>query len=144
MNILKVVGFGFVILLLVMSCSSDTPFEAANNTPPQNNTLSKFSEIQAQIFTTTCALSGCHDGSSLVTSLNLSSGKAYNALVNVNSAEKPNLKLVNPGNSDDSYLIHKLTGNDIAGLQMPYGGTPLLKATIDSIARWIDDGAPNN
>lgn len=145
MNLIKIIGLSFWIFIFLMSCSSDTPFEADNNPSPDND-LSEFSKIQSEIFTPTCALSGCHSGSNPQANLNLSAGEAYNALVNVNSIQIPSRKRVAPGNSADSYLIDKLKGTNMAAntSQMPFGGIPLSDAIIDSIAKWIDSGAPNN
>ena len=145
MNMIKIIGLGLWIFILLMSCSSDTPFEADNNPPPDND-LSTFTKIQSEIFTPTCALSGCHTGSNPQANLNLSAGEAYNALVDINSVQIPSRKRVAPGNSADSYLIDKLKGTNMATntSQMPFGGIPLSDATIDSIAKWIDSGAPNN
>lgn len=145
MNVIKIISLGLWVILLLMSCSSDTPFEADINPTPDNN-LSKFSKIQTEIFTPTCAFTGCHTGSSPQANLNLSAGQAYNSLVDVNSVQIPSRKRVAPGNSAGSYLIDKLKGSNMAAgtSQMPFGGTPLSDATIDSIAKWIDSGAPNN
>lgn len=143
MDILKLAGLILLVVLFIFSCSSDTPFEAENN-PPPNTDLSQFSEIQKQIFTPSCAVFGCHAGANPQAGLNLSSGQAHVALVDVISTQKSNLKRVAPGNSADSYLIHKLMGTNISGARMPLGGAELSPAAIDSIAKWIDKGALNN
>lgn len=49
-----------------------------------------------------------------------------------------------PGDTEESLLIQTLRGTWEAGKQMPLGGTPLTKAEIDLIARWIEAGAPDN
>jgi hypothetical protein len=51
---------------------------------------------------------------------------------------------VNPGNPTLSYIIQKLEGSPgISGQRMPFGGPYLDQPTIDVIAQWITDGAPN-
>ncbi|MDG1232960.1 MAG: hypothetical protein P8P91_11930, partial [Pseudomonadales bacterium] len=50
-------------------------------------------DVQSQVFTDTCAGSSCHDGS---VSPNLSSGSAFNAIVNVSSNQSSKL-LIAPG-----------------------------------------------
>ncbi len=45
------------------------------------------------------------------------------------------------GDSDNSYLIHKLEGTATVGARMPQGGPFLDQATIDAIRTWIDQGA---
>jgi hypothetical protein len=71
--------------------------------------------------------------------MNLSS--AANALANlvgVPANECDNRLRVAPGAPANSYLINKLTGQDIcAGERMPRGGTPLSSAQIDTIRAWI-------
>ena len=103
-------------------------------------------ELQENIFSPLCA--GCHSGggATLPSAMNLSNATAsFNALVNVASLEQPALLRVAPGDSDNSYLIHKLEGAPtIDGGQMPLGGTPLDEATIDQVRSWIDAGAENN
>lgn len=105
----------------------------------------KFSDIQAKVFSVKCALSGCHDSGTKASGLDLSAGKAYSHLVNVASQEVPQLKRVAPGKPDQSYLVMKLEGSGgIQGSQMPLGGPPLSQETINTIKKWISDGAANN
>ena len=71
-------------------------------------------------------------------------GDVYAAMVDVPSRERPDLKLVAPGDPDASYLIHKLEGRaGIVGLRMPLNGPPYLTpGQILVIRRWIELGAP--
>ena len=104
-----------------------------------------FTEIQTQIFNASCAQSGCHSGATPQAGMNLSAGSAYANLVGVASSEVPALQRVEPGDADNSYIIHKLEGRaGIVGARMPFGGPFLDQATIDRIGAWIDAGAPNN
>lgn len=129
--------FSFVLL---SSCSKDnSPTEPVN--PPPNGSVYTFSYIQSNVFNTTCAVSGCHAGSSPQAGLNLSSGSAYNNLINVKSVLYPNFDRVEPGSSQNSLIIKLLRGT--LQPKMPQGGS-LSSSVIDSIAAWIDRGAPNN
>jgi len=127
----------------IQSCANQivsecTP-ETTGNTPAVG---ARFSDIQGKVFTPSCALSGCHNGS---VSPNLATGKAYIALYNVDSQQNSNQKLVKPGESNQSYLITKLTGRSgIVNSVMSLGGNKLSAAVIDSIAAWIDKGALDN
>jgi hypothetical protein len=71
-------------------------------------------------------------------------GDAYAALVGVQSTQRPELRRVDPGNPEGSYLIHKLEGRPgIIGLQMPRTGPPnLTDGQLQVIKRWIEIGAP--
>jgi hypothetical protein len=105
------------------------------------------------IFTSSCALSGCHDGIKHEEQLNLSKGASYGSLVNVDvnkCQQQPPLKRVVPSNVAASYLINKLTGVGMCPgeKQMPLDGNghsqPLPQSQIDTITAWVCEGAPNN
>jgi hypothetical protein len=139
--ILLSVGALVLVLVLFLSCSSDTPFEA----PAPSDQLTMFSNIQTQVFDQSCSKSGCHLGANPAANLDLSSGNSYNNLVNIQSSEIPSLLRVKPGDTDSSYLLLKLIGDPgIVGSRMPRGAPPLSNPTIDSIAKWIQEGALNN
>jgi len=101
--------------------------------------------IQTNVFTPTCAVSGCHDGggAGLPRGMDLTNADAsFAVLVDVESTQVPGLPRVTPNDADASYLIDKLEGNQAAGTsRMPLGGPFLEQATIDVIRQWIDDGA---
>lgn len=111
--------------------------------PPPPPAATTLAELQANVFGPIC--SGCHTGvgASLPGSMNLSSTSAsFQSLVGVPSEQQSSLLRVSPGDSANSYLIHKVTGAPtITGARMPFGGTPLDDATIDQIRSWIDAGA---
>ena len=74
--------------------------------------------------------------------MNLTEATAYDELVNRASTEKPDLFRVNPGNPDDSYLIHKLEGREgIVGGRMPLASTPLSEAELELVRTWVAEGA---
>jgi len=100
-------------------------------------------EVQAQVLTPRCALSGCHVTGTPPFGLDMSSVSSSAAnLIGVQSAEKPALDRVAPGDAANSYLYWKLSGNpDINGDPMPASGGPLSPADLALIAAWIDGGA---
>ena len=96
-------------------------------------------QIQAIVFTPKCA--SCHDGigAALPGAMDLSSEAAsLAALVNVASIQDPAIDRVEPGQPDNSYLVHKIDGT--AASQMPPSG-PLPQTEVDAIRQWILDGA---
>jgi hypothetical protein len=104
--------------------------------------ISFINEVQP-IFTASCAVSGCHSGTTPSAGLNLGTN-AYSRIVNVSSGQRATLFLIKPLDPDNSYLIHKIKGNDISGSRMPLGRTPLTVEVIALIENWIRQGALNN
>ena len=109
--------------------------------PPPPSFGPNFSEIQANVFTPTCAVPGCHISAVAPQGLQLDVANSYANLVGVMSSEDPAFLRVNPGNPDASYIIQKLEGTASAGGQMPLGRTPLSASTIATMRQWISDGA---
>jgi hypothetical protein len=104
-----------------------------------------FSQVQSQIFTASCAFSGCHGGSSPAQGMNLTAGSAYANIVNVPSNEQPTLDRIEPNDPAASYMYLKVTGDpSIVGSQMPLDGQPLSQSLIDLLRDWIERGAPND
>lgn len=105
-----------------------------------------FSFIQDNVFTPSCAVSGCHAGPSPAAGQDLSAGEAFANIVGIPSGQVPALQRVNPGNADDSYIVRKLEGGPaIVNNQMPLGQPPLSSELIEAVRSWIDAGAePGN
>ena len=103
-----------------------------------------FSSIQANVFTPSCATSGCHRGASAPRGLRLDEAVSYAMLVNVASSEDPGVLRVAPGNPGASYLVQKLEGSASVGAQMPLNAAPLPQATLDVIRQWITEGAADD
>lgn len=131
------------VLLLIAGCENDNLVDPGDDDEPQ----ATFSDIQANIFNLSCAVSGCHLGASAPQGLDLSAGNAYANLVNVASGQVPDLFRVDPGNADGSYLVIKLEGGSrmAAGTaRMPRGRDPLSSGQIATVREWIEDGALDN
>jgi len=107
--------------------------------------LATFSAVQTQIFSASCAFSGCHGGSSPAQGLDLTAGMSYGQIVNVASAQQPSVDRIEPNDPDNSYLYLKVIGDvSINGGQMPRGGGPLSQDLQDLLRDWIERGAPND
>lgn len=101
--------------------------------------------LQSDIFTPKC--SGCHSGvgSTLPGVQNLTDGNTYASVVGVASIEQSSLMRIQPGDPDNSYLVHKVEGGPaITGVQMPAAGGLLTQTQIGWILAWVTAGAPNN
>ena len=107
-----------------------------------------FSAQIIPIIQSNCAFVACHAASTQFPpgeGLVLDSGVARGNLVDVNSRQQVTRKLVQPEDSDSSYLIRKLEGGvSVSGDRMPQGGPYLLPANMQLFRLWIDQGARNN
>ena len=133
-----------VLLLLLAGCGTvKSPTEPPEET---GGTAFTFSQIQAEVFTPSCAKAGCHAAVDSPIGMILDAGRSYGEIVNRPSVENPSLDRVEPGDPERSYLVRKLRGDpDITGSRMPLDrpeGLP--REQIDGIIGWIRAGAPNN
>jgi hypothetical protein len=145
-------GIGVLGLVMAGALVSGCDQKLSDVTGPSPNLQPTYASIQTEIFQTTdlagrTACITCHtdQGRTPAGLLNLRVDP-YAALVNVPSRQRPELKLIAPGDPDNSYLIHKLEGGpNIVQLRMPRNGPPFLTdGQILVIRRWIAIGAPQN
>jgi hypothetical protein len=150
--------FYFIIIISCFSCKEEVnPFDFNNNISSDNDTLyftdpTSFSALHNNIFSPTCANSGCHDGTFEPDFRTIES--SYNSLVYQpvikNDLNNSFAYRVDPGNSLQSVLYHRLI-IDIDGIS---GIMPLTaeynpehywydheQEYIGNIKDWIDDGA---
>lgn len=119
---------------------------------PTENVNPTLSDIQAKIFTPTCATSGCHagDGVALSDNLDLTAGNSYANLVGVPATyQGVSLQRVKAGDPTNSFLYIKVAdptdlNTTMYGLAMPNGGNPLSTQAVQAISDWISAGAQNN
>jgi len=102
-------------------------------------------EIQTNIFSPSCATSGCHNSTTMAAGLSLADANtSYLELVNEFSGQngQTNVLLVAPNDPDNSYLVRKVEGaQGITGNRMPPIGGGLSQADITAIRQWIEGGA---
>lgn len=138
------VAFYLTISAVLAACSGGgsggtTPPPPAPPAPPTFNPV--FSEIQSNVFTVSCAVSGCHQGAGAPQGLRLDDANSYAMLVGMAASQVSSLNRVEPGDPDNSYLIQKLEGTAAVGQRMPLNQPPLASTTINTIRQWITDGA---
>lgn len=126
-----------ITAFVLMACGSETTVEVPEPT---------LSDIQAKVFTPSCAISGCHNANA-EGGLDLRAGQSYANLVSVPAQKsKEDLLRVKPGDANNSFLIRKLVrpaGGE--GTLMPQGRPEGLDAeVIEAIKTWINNGAQNN
>lgn len=98
--------------------------------------------IQANVFTPSCAVAGCHGGAAAQQGLRLDPGFSADTLIGIASPRNTALVRVVPGDPNNSFLIQKLEGTQTLGDRMPQGGPFLTQADINVIRQWIANGAP--
>jgi len=130
--------------LLLAACGDvKSPTEPSEN--PEGPAFT-FAQVQAQVFTPTCAKAGCHAASAASGGLVLEAGRSYGEIVNRPAAGNAALDRIEPGNPERSYLIKKLRGDpDITGARMPLDNPgSLTQEQMDGIVGWVLAGAPND
>ena len=135
--------------LVLGSCVLMSACFSEHTTGPGDGPVSFAQDVQP-FFTGSCALGGCHSNPAQPSEkpMLLTTGQAYDAIVGVASAELPSMQRIQPGQPDQSYLIHKLQGTHQqaggSGDRMPQGAAPASAATIAMIRRWVTEGAARN
>jgi hypothetical protein len=104
-----------------------------------------FSQLQNEILTPSCAVSGCHAQSNPMPpeGLVLSAGVAHGNIVGVPSNQMPTLDRIEPGDPNNSYLVRKVEGTGQGG-RMPLGQPALSNELIQNLREWVVDGAQDN
>ena len=113
------------------------------------NDNSTYHDIQDYIFDKSCANSACHAAPANVGNLNLTYQQSYQDLVGRvpqnPTAAAAGMKLVDPGNPENSFLLTKLkltAPTPEHGAPMPFNAGKLHPGKIKAIETWIAAGAP--
>lgn len=131
-----------LLSLLFISCSDSIKSECEVDIEIEDRMGATFTEIQEKVLTPSCATGGCHGGN-FFNHPRLTADVAYENLINVNSIQNPDMPYVDPGNSANSWIMFKILGQGTSVMPPP-PNAKLNQSVIDSIAAWIDAGAPNN
>ncbi len=121
----------------------DTTQPPVECTPKNDKFKVSFGNV-VTLIKTRCATAGCHDAAGAAGSggLDMSGDTGDTFIANTVrvTAQQSDLLRIHPGNSADSYLMHKVQGT--AGTLMPLDGTGALSAEDQEIlSDWIDDCA---
>lgn len=124
------------MILALLACTTTDASDSKATAPTLSN-------VQADVFTASCAFSTCHAAPG-ASGLVLEDGTSWAALVTVESVDNPGAILVIPGDANGSYLVQKLRGDaGIVGDEMP-AGAPLEDERIQLVVDWIDAGAADD
>ena len=138
-----------VLCLAALACSGDGSTLGPDGKPPvdtqspegqtgsSDDRTVTLDQVSSEIFAPRCAISGCHSGPTPSRGLSLVVDRIETEVIGVNSQERPELRLIEPGNADASYLFRKIRGEDINGVQMPPGGV-LTENQIALVRAWIE------
>ena len=94
------------------------------------------------IFSASCT-PACHSGATPNGGLDLTPGNSHGELVGVAALGYPGYERVVAGDAGASLLYLKLVGDPGVGNRMPLSGS-LDSLRIDTVRRWIDEGARND
>ena len=167
MSILKVLPSPLLLAVLA-ACSNGndasvdgggpavcTPYTVPAGTDLKNPTVSFENDVMP-IFKLSCAFSSCHGaavGRNQGVFLGQDKARVHQNLINT-KAQVSSLSYVVPGDPAQSFLMHKVDGDQCTlkdtctggkcGDSMPQGGGLMSVANRDAIRRWIAQGAPNN
>ena len=121
-RILQVLLSGVVFVLIIASCQKDNKENLFGISTSCDSSIATYSGEISPICINSCAVTGCHLGSTPAAGLDLSD---YDDVARVANNDK---------------LMNRLQG--ISGPVMPPGG-PLPDCDIESFLEWVDSGAPN-
>lgn len=154
-SVSKIIVLMILMVILYSACKEektitpakvpDNPYDTIDyggNVPNDSLDPASFVGIHQYIFSTTCAVPGCHDGSFEPDFRTVQS--AYNTLVYhkvVKNDDDNNFEFrVVPGNISKSWLHYRITTDDNVLGRMPLYDT-LSQTEINHIKKWIEDGA---
>jgi len=151
----KYILISAVFLMSVYACEEnigppDNPFDEIDYTGgmqiemPQPDSSSLIG-LHTYIFSQSCAVPGCHDGSFEPDFRTVQS--TYSSLVYqpvVKNDEQGNFSFrVIPGNYEESWLYFRVTTNNASIGRMPLYDNPLSDEKIEALKEWITNGAPD-
>ena len=111
---------------------------------------SRLSRIRDTLFVSTCQFSACHSGENAIGGLDLAAEDLHGELLSHElQVTNTSMKLVEPGDPDNSYLYQVLTRCDPAGdgsePHMPLNSPELVHPKMAAMVRgWIANGAKND
>ncbi len=136
------------VVALAATAMLAAPVYAASCDPEKATSSVSFSKSIEPLLADTCASMTCHYSHGAAADLVLNTGAAYHFLVGQYSVEARPMRIVEPGDPEASYIIHKLRGTQEkaggGGERMPWEAPPLAEKDIAMIATWIKDCTPRN
>ena len=99
-------------------------------------------DVSAKVFEKGCAGSVCHKGNNPPEGLWLDNIEALRTAIDRFSSQDPSIKLIAPGDAENSYIVRKMRNTDITELtDMMPPFTSLCEPKIKAVEDWINGGA---
>ena len=141
-------GIAAAFAVVVAACADfEATVDPTGGLPDVAVAAPSFSQHVLPILVERCSIGGCHSLASQQAGLVLTAPLAYDRIVGVPSTLRPGELLVNPGESDDSWMVDLIGPDDSrrhGRSRMPLASSPLTPNQIGNIMRWIDRGAPRD
>jgi hypothetical protein len=135
-------------LAMTLGCADfDTPVDPTGGAPDVLVANPSFTANVTPIFEQRCSVGGCHSIATHQAGLTLDPTKAYESLVGVSSTLRPSELRVRAGEPNRSWLVAMISADDAARQgfsRMPLATQPLTTNQIETIVRWIEQGALRN
>jgi mono/diheme cytochrome c family protein len=123
-----------VIGILLLAFMAGAAFNAAEEEKKEQPLDEKVMEI----FSRSCATSGCHAGKSPKAGLSLEAEKVPGNLVGVKSMQNTKRMLIDAEDPAGSYLLLKITGGEgMKGKKMPIFKKALTEDEIKAVTLWV-------
>ena len=126
----------------------ETEFVGNNIDDNCNGTIDEVAPFTfAEVFQVVNSNCGCHTGFNSYWNHSGTESSLATAWINVNAGQNSSMRRIEPFDSSESYVMHKLDGTHQgagggSGSRMPLGSpSGLDQVTLDRIRAWIDDGA---
>ena len=133
-------------LAAVSLAACGEPPAVGHHTPGGGGAAGTYAGMTEGIMVPRCATSACHGGATPVAYPSCDADRWYDAMVSVPSQQAPGLNMIEPGDAEQSYLVHKLRGtHGLAGgggARMPIADSPLDDVEQAAVEAWIANGAP--
>ena len=139
-KLLALALLGSVVLSLVAALGCTEKVSLPTELPPGPTGPPMTPDSIQAIFTSRCAVTGCHTGPTPQGGMDLTAGSSYANTVNVPSGACNALDRIEPNDPDGSCLVRRIQGTQPP--RMPFQQTPLTAAQIAMIRNWISQGAP--
>jgi hypothetical protein len=138
----------FGSLAMTLGCADfETPVDPTGGAPDVLVANPSFTANVAPIFEQRCSVGGCHSIATHQAGLTLDPTRAYESLVGVPSTLRPSEVRVRAGEPNRSWLVTMISADDAprqGHSRMPLATQPLTSNQIETIVRWIEQGALRN